>query len=320
MDPTYGPLTDVFRAAGILVTNRQMKQQHVVIVGAMGNLGRLFADTVRHADTVTTGLDVVANSPDSSYTVFLRSDITSPTPETTAVLASADCVIVCLPEPVALQALQFITAAIPAGSLWIDTLPVKQQICAALASAPHIEALSINPLFGPDLGFRNQNVAAVLVSGGPRATWFLRLLESAGARVTTLTASEHDRLTASIQVATHAALLLFGMTLEKLNPAGAASVSVSTPPHRLLLSLLGRIASAHPHVYWSIQRDHPNGQQVRAALSRAATELEEMVANDDERRFTACLASLRAYLQVANIELEAIARSAVNVASTSTAR
>ncbi len=296
-----------------------MTQQHVVIVGAMGNLGRLFAGLVGGPDTVTTGLDVVANSPDSSYTEFLQSDITSPTPETTAILTSADCVIVCLPEDVALQALPSITAAIPAGSLWIDTLPVKQQICAALASVPRIEALSMNPLFGPDLGFRNQNVAAVVVSGGPRTTWFLRLLESAGARVTTLTASEHDRLTASIQVATHAALLVFGMTLETLNPAGTASVSTSTPPHRLLLSLLGRIASAHPHVYWSIQRDHPDGPQVRAALARAATELEEMVANDDERRFMECLTTLRAYLQPGRSELEGIGRAAVKAASTSAA-
>jgi prephenate dehydrogenase len=95
---------------------------------------------------------------------------------------------------------------------------------------------------------------------------------------------------------------------------------VSTPPYRLLLSLLGRIADAQPHVYWSIQRDHPYGREVRAALSRAAGELEQMVDRDDEPAFIERLARLRAHLQVETLDLEAIARAAVSVASTSTAR
>jgi 4-amino-4-deoxyprephenate dehydrogenase len=297
-----------------------MSAQQIVILGAMGNLARLLADTVRDADTCITGVDVVDGRPDRSYSTFLRGDVTAPTAAIAAAVTRADCVMACLPEAIAGRALPVITKAMPAGSLWVDTLPVKQPICRALASATHIEAVSINPMFGPDLGFRHQNVAAVVVSSGPRAAWFVRRLESAGAHVTTLTASEHDRATASIQVATHAALLLFGMTLETLNPSGAAAIGLSTPPYRLLLSLLGRIASAHPHVYWSIQRDHPNAQQVRAALSRAAGELEVMVSSDDERRFAERLARLRAYLDAAEIDLDAIARAAVAAASTSTTR
>ena len=297
-----------------------MTWHQVVILGAAGNLGRLFAATFRGADTAITGVDLVAGGPDASYTAFLQSDITAPTRDTAAVLARADVVIVCLPEGVALEALPFVTATMPAGSLWVDTLPVKQELGPLLVRAAHLEALSINPLFGPDLGFRDQHVAAVLVSGGPRATGFVQRMESAGARVTLMTAREHDRATASIQVATHAALLLFGMTLEKLNPAGAAAVNVSTPPYRLLLSLLGRIASAHPHVYWSIQRDHPDGQLVRATLSRAAAELQEMVAADDEQGFTERLSSLRACLQLTHGDLDAIARAAVGAASPPTNR
>lgn len=291
-------------------------KRHVVILGAMGSLGRLFAHAVRDADTVVTGVDVVADGSNGAYALFLHRDITSPAPDTTAALASADCVIVCLPEAVAFKALPFITATMSAGSLWVDTLPIKGQACAALAPATHIEALSTNPLFGPDLGFRGQNVAAVVVSGGPKTARFLRLMELAGARVTTMTADEHDRLTASVQVATHAALVLFGLTLQRLNPAGAASLSVSTPPHRLLLSLVGRIASAPPHVYWGIQHDHPQGPQVRSALLSAATDFDAIVASGDEQRFAACLDSLGAFLQSGQAELEVIARAAVTAAST----
>jgi len=290
--------------------------KHVIVIGSSGKIGGLFARTLAGTGATLTGIDVVEPPLTTHLDTFLMTDITAPSADAAHVLARAEWVFVCLPEESALRALPFVTESLPPGALWVDTLSVKQQVCDALMYIARVESVSINPLFAPDLGFSNQNVAVVQASPpGPRATAFMQWLETVGARIVTLSAAAHDRYSATTQVATHALLLAFGMLLEAADYDVGVALKVSTPPHRLLLSLLHRVTSGDPDLYWSIQQSHSLGPDVRQSLIHAITALDRMVAAGDAGTFVSTFERLRARLAAAGQALEPITRAALEAVS-----
>jgi prephenate dehydrogenase len=217
---------------------------------------------------------------------YLQADITRPDDALLQTIAGADCVAMCLPERAALSAAPAILDAMSRGALWLDTLSVKQHICGLLRSYEgKLELVSINPMFAPSLGFADHSVAFVEISGGPKSQEFARTLRSLGATVETVTPETHDRLTAAIQVATHAAILSFGAVLLELTYDVEKALAIATPPHLMLLSLLKRLSAANPEVYWDIQHHHPHAASVRASLSCAVRALDSAAREDSPRAF-----------------------------------
>jgi 4-amino-4-deoxyprephenate dehydrogenase len=229
---------------------------------------------------------------------FLRCDVAQQKSELSSAIATSDCVCVCLPEKLTLDLLPWLPSVMPQGSLWLDTLSVKSQVAHGLeAHASRLEILSINPMFAPGLGWKGNAVAAVNLSPGPKAAFFQQLLSAWGARLEHVTAQEHDRLTAALQVATHAAVLSFGATLLELNPDLEKLLRLATPPSRLLLALLDRIASQNSEVYWDIQAFHPLGGQTRAYLLDSVRKVDSAAHEQNAQGFTALFSQLRALLE-----------------------
>jgi prephenate dehydrogenase len=129
-------------------------------------------------------------------------------------------------------------------------------------------------MFAPALGFSGRPVALVDLCPGPATRAFAELLARHGARCVAVSAGEHDRLTAGLQVATHAAVLAFGLALRELRLDAQALVELAPPPHHAMLALLSRIASGNPEVYREIQAAHPDGPAVRESLRQALTALD----------------------------------------------
>jgi prephenate dehydrogenase len=246
----------------------------VVVLGGRGAVGRLLSASLRASGVAVLDVDRPAAPGETAPGPFLAADAAAPDGALRRALAAAGAVAVCLPEEVALAALDRLVAAMGRGALWVDTLSVKGEVCGALGErARGIEALSINPMFAPALGWRGNAVAAVEVAAGARSAALLALLADWGARVERLSAEEHDALTAATQVATHAALLAFGAALLELGYETETALRLATPPHRLMLALLHRMVSANPVVYAEIQRHHPQGEAVRQAMGRALAAL-----------------------------------------------
>lgn len=267
-----------------------------LILGGLGQAGGLLASSLAGAGDAVTYADL-RNRPDwippASY---LQGDVTRPNTLLRQRIAASGCVVVCLPEEAALSAAPRILDAMAAGALWVDTLSVKSGICRVLRHCRRkIQMVSINPMFAPALGWRDHPVAVVEVASGARTRRFIQLLRSLGATVEILTAEAHDSLTAVIQVATHAAILSFGMLLLDLEYDVAKGLAVATPPHRLLLALLSRIVSANPEVYWDIQHHHPDGEAVRGKLVQAVAAL-DAAAKDSPAQFRNLLDQLRSLL------------------------
>lgn len=185
------------------------------------------------------------------------------------------------------------------GALFTDVLSVKSGICASYEALkdkfPHIELLSTHPMFAPAAGWDQQNCAIIQIRAGAMSREFSRLIESWGSKTILMeSGQEHDRVTAAVQNATHAALLSFGLCLQKLGYDSDLALRLSTPPHRHMFSCIQRMAHINePDTYWDIQTDNPNAEEVWAHLESAVQEIHSAVKDRDRERFGTIVHSFR---------------------------
>ena len=239
--------------------------RNAVVLGGLGQMGTLISRSLSESGIGVTSVDARGRAPeDISSLTFVHSDVAVLGRELKLAIASADCVCVCLPEKITLQIASSLAEAMPEGSLWVDSLSVKSGVVRAIEmQSDRIQVLSINPMFAPVMGWVGHAVAVVEVSSGAKSEFFKQLLRAWGARLEVVGAEEHDNLTAAIQVATHAAIISFGAVLLSSNYDLEKALRLSTPPHRLMLTLLDRMTTQSAEVYWDIQAYHPQGSLVR---------------------------------------------------------
>jgi prephenate dehydrogenase len=249
--------------------------ERCVVAGGAGAVGGLMVDLLAGAGADVLVVDVVAPSAEIAY---LRGDVRVVDGRLEAELRRADVVVLAVPGRVALAAVPPLAPALRPGALLVDTLSVKTGIVSAIAAhAAHLEAVSLNPMFAPALGFDGRAVAAVVVRDGPRARALLDAAGRRGARVAEVGADEHDRIAAVTQALTHAAVLAFGLALEELGVTADDLGALAPPPHLTLLALLARIASGEPETYRDVQAANPHAGRARAALAAGLAALAEAV-------------------------------------------
>jgi prephenate dehydrogenase len=267
----------------------------VVLLGANGAFGRTLARLLHSEGLGVTGVDLTPEAAEpAALASYLSGDATAPSAEVLGALAGAGVVLASLHEDVALRALGAVLPALRPGALFVDTLSIKSGIAARVAAVRgDIEHLGLNPLFGPSVGFAGQNVAAVSSRRGPRTAAFLALVEKWGSRVTVLSPEGHDRAMAAIQVATHAALVSFGAALHGLGFQVDELRHVTTPPHRLMLAALARLATGNPEVYWEIQHSNPFAAEARRALQDGVGRLVDVTGRGDAEAWRGLLGDCR---------------------------
>lgn len=267
-----------------------------VILGGNGAMGALFCASFAGAGIAVTAVDLApAPAARQADTAYIAADVRALPEDAGRALAAADWVVAALPEGVLLETWPDIVALLKPGTLFVDTLSVKLPLIDAMAGRlpASIEALSINPMFAPALGFAGQNVAVVELRRAGHADQFLGLLQQWGARLQRLDAAQHDRYAAMLQSATHAAILAFGLALRRLGYEPEGVQPIMTPPHRALLALLARMLKASPEVYWDIQAMNPYAGEARQALADGLHELTIAIEGGDPARFRHLLAGLQ---------------------------
>ena len=285
--------------------------KRAVVLGVNGLVGRLLARKLTESGASVAGLDLHEKAHGSDPGMAYRQcDATAPTAAGLREIAAADTVLICLPEDAAIGALPIVVQQAAKDSLIVDTLSVKERIVATLeALRPAQECLSINLMFSPKIGFSGQNVALVKVNDGPRGDEFAALLASWGARTVQVRADEHDRITALVQVVTHAAIMSIGLVLHDWGYDLAKGIKMATPPHRICLALLARISDASPEVYWDIQRSNSFGAEARSSLIDSARYLSEIVAAGEDEQFEEVVAKIARVIAPLREELLACADS-----------
>jgi 4-amino-4-deoxyprephenate dehydrogenase len=267
---------------------------NVIVLGGNGAMGSLFCRQLAGIAKQVIAIDLQQTfTHDVKDIKYIETDVCKPNKPAQNALSHADLVIAALPEGVAMTAWPEISRIQKKTSLLVDTLSVKTPFINAVSqSESPDEIISINPMFGPSLGFSGQSAAVIDVRHGPIADAFIALLASWGCRLVFLTAEEHDRYAAMLQTATHAAILAFGMSLQKLHYDLSAVEPLMPPPHRTLLALLARILSADPRVYWDIQSSNPFAAEARRALESGTKEFSNLLGNQNQHAFEKLLNSM----------------------------
>jgi prephenate dehydrogenase len=284
-----------------------------VVVGGGGAVGGLFARLLLEGGAGSVALvDLRAPACPPPHPVAIEDDVTRPSGATLDRVGSCDLLVLATPEEVALQAVDALLPRMMRGALLVDTLSVKSRIARALGAAPGASAgpelLGVNPMFAPGLGFAGRSVIAVAYAGGgPRATAFLDLVARQGAEVTRLSAEEHDRACAALQVATHAAVLTFGMALGASGYDVARAERIMPPPHRTMLALLGRILAGEPEVYRDVQAANPYAAEMRARLRDAHERLDAIVRAGRAEPFGQLVDELRGVFSGAGVDYARLA-------------
>jgi 4-amino-4-deoxyprephenate dehydrogenase len=273
------------------VIHGALEGERCIVAGGAGAVGGLMVDLLAGAGADVLAVDVAEPPVDVTRTCdHLRGDVCAPHAGLVRALRAADIVVLAVPEPVALAALPAVAREIRPGGLLVDTLSVKTAIVAALAAhAAHLEAVSLNPMFAPALGFDGRAVAAVVVGDGSRVRALLDAITRRGGRVAEIGADEHDRVAAVTQALTHAAVLAFGLALDDLGIAIDDLAAVATPPHLTMLALLARIATGGPETYWDVQAGNPHARGARTALAAGLGTLADVADHGSSRDFAAVL-------------------------------
>lgn len=268
-----------------------------IVIGGQGAVGQLFAELLRsEGDVMLVDLQWGVPRPGTSSMV---ADACRPSPQLIVELAEADIVVIALPEQAGAAAVEAVARHMPRRALLTETLSVKSVVSRALASAAErydLEALGVNPMFAPSLGFPGQPVILTEVRGGERCGRLEMLIGGQGARLVSLAVPEHDRLTASLQVATHASILAFGWALQILDADIGVVAATAPPPHRMMLALLARIVSGTREVYRAIQAAHPYSGEVRQVLVDALMHLEDVAMTEPADRFDEMLETIAGWL------------------------
>jgi len=269
----------------------------MVVLGGLGQVGQLITDSFAPTGTDVYIVDILKRPLNVAAERYLQVNVTEPSDSLLHLIGSADCVILSLPQHTTVAASGAVLEAMSEKSLWVDTSSVKQELCQLLkAYEGRREILSLNPMFAPSLPFDGQVMAVIEFSGGPKSKWFCAKLQSLGVELEIMTAETHDNLTGAIQIATHAAVVSFGVALARLGYNVTQALTIATPPHLLLVSLLHRIVYANPDVYWEIQHHHPYATSVRKELFEALETLDSAAASDSSAEFQKLFEELRLVL------------------------
>jgi 4-amino-4-deoxyprephenate dehydrogenase len=265
----------------------------ILILGINGGFGALFSRLLASRGVSVTGADLADVAGTGVHCDrYISCDLGKPSNELKSLASQCDVVLFCVPEHVLAGGLRVFADIVSPDTLFVDTLSIKTPIANIISDRrKDVQHLSINPMFAPDLGFNQQNVASIPLIGGDKCDEFAAYMRDWGANVISMDVVTHDRQTAITQALTHAVTIAFGDCLSRLGYDAEKAWSISSPPHRLLMTLYARILKKDPDVYWEIQADNPYASEARIALIHALQNIESISQNRDRNAFHQLLSS-----------------------------
>lgn len=252
---------------------------HCVVIGCNGQFGRIMTGKLANEGVAVSGVDL-QETPQASLQLreYVRGDIREASQGVLRLVRDSQCVLLCIPEKTVIEAIPLLRESVTPGGLVVDIASVKTRIADALRASSLTGAyLSIHPMFGPLPDFGGRNVCVVPYGENARSRWFMAMLSRWGARVSTLSAQEHDQLVAYTQALPHAVLLGFAAAVTAMPGIYGRTSHLATPIYKVMLALVGRIVSNESSLYWNIQFDNPYATKARRQLLQSIEGLHNAV-------------------------------------------
>lgn len=134
-------------------------------------------------------------------------------------VASSDVVVLSVPIRESIRVAAETASLMTEGSLLLDLASVKTGISDKISEKipESVEYVSLHPLFGPSIDhLQDQAFIVVPYTAGQKWAKLARVLQTGGAKLVTMSASQHDKAMAYAQGLHHFALISLGITLDGL--------------------------------------------------------------------------------------------------------
>ena len=253
-----------------------MDKRHIAIIGGGGRLGswfgRFFAERSFSVSSIEIGDERTREEIAANHSV----------------------VVFAVPHRVAPEVIGEWRSVVTPDHLLIDISSVKTHVAAAVAPLK-AEHLLLHPMWSPQVpSMAGQTMVVVREDEvGERAKSFIDLFEREGVCLTSLTAVEHDKIMATIQVASHAALLSIGLAHQKSGFPVSLLSAVESPIYRMISAMIGRMLSHQPELYADIAMENPFGAEAITLVRDALEAVEQAVAVRDRAAYVHLIEEVR---------------------------
>lgn len=239
----------------------------VVIIGGRGQLGQIFVDLFLR----------------SEYSVEIIEQEDWPNSE--AILADADVVMVAVPIRLTSQVIQQLNT-LPEHCILADVTSIKESPLYEMMKVHHGPVVGLHPMFGPDVtGLVKQTIITCDGRAPEKYHWLLEQFRVWGAKIYPVNAHDHDQAMSMVQVMRHFSTIAYGYHLMTEGADVSQLVEMSSPIYRLELIMVGRLFAQDPILYTDIIFANPDNIAMMKRFAYRFLELLEDVEMGDKEAF-----------------------------------
>ena len=239
----------------------------VVVIGGRGQLGSIFVD--------------LFNRSGYAVRVIEKDDWD----HSEKVLANASLVIVAVPIRFTAMIIQQLEN-LPESCVLADVTSVKESPLYEMLKVHNGPVVGLHPMFGPDVGsLIKQTIISCEGRGASQYQWLLDQFSVWGANIYPVSANEHDRAMAMVQVMRHFSTIAYGYHLMTEGVDLQQLVDMSSPIYRLELIMVGRLFAQNPELYSDIIFSNSDNIAMMKRFAYRFLELLEDVEMGDKEAF-----------------------------------
>jgi prephenate dehydrogenase len=227
------------------------------IVGGTGGMGRLLAKSLKGE------IYIFSRDREKAKNVALELSVKPGTK-----YSDMDIVIVSVPMNKTAETCSRVASEMKDGSLLIDVSSVKKGIADKVKVPPGVAYISVHPLFGPDVGFENENIIIIPVKENGWLKKLETLLAETGAKTRIGTIEEHDDMMGAVQALHHFSYLCLEEALKK----ESIPEEFYTHSFKRTLEFL-KIFDRNREVVIEIQKMNPNAKKRRKDFAKVVKKM-----------------------------------------------
>jgi chorismate mutase/prephenate dehydrogenase len=262
----------------------------VAVLGGRGGLGIVMVDLFRGL-----GHDLLVADLDTELTVMEAA-------------SAADVVVVSVPILSTEEVIRQVGPALRPEAILMDVTSLKEGPMRAMLESTKANVVGTHPMFGPDVTtLEGQRVVLCPGRGEGALAWVRNAFEAQGVATTEVSAEEHDRAMAAVQVLTHYQTEVLGLVLARLGMSIDFLLRFTSPVYLLEAYVTARHFAQSPDLYGPIQMLNPLSREVTDAFQQAAADLSDILREGDQERFSQLFDDVSEYF--GDFTTEALERS-----------
>ena len=242
--------------------------KHILIVGAGGGMGSLYARIARQS-----GHEVYEIDKHNWY-------------ELEEFAPKLDLAIVSVPINVTTDVIRRLAPKLKEDTILADFTSNKTDPIKAMCEAHEGPVLGLHPMHGPDVDNLSKQLMVACAVRDPEASeWVIQQSKLWGMRVVEADAEKHDHVMHMVQGLRHFVALLHGSFMKTYDLKPSDILDYSSPIYRAELMMTGRIFAQSAELYADIVFANEERRELLLKFIEHNERLAQMVKDDDKEGF-----------------------------------